>query len=362
MPHTAKATIDLAAIRYNFSLVKQCAPDARIMAVIKADAYGHGIVQVAKALAHADGFAVARLEEALLLRQADISQRILWLGGFLDGSKPALCAEHHIDVVIHSRHAADALLAAALPQAINVWLEHDSGMHRLGLSDSEFAAVDRLLDTSGNVGEKYYMTHFSGADEGDRGNTERQLAAFQRVVAASDAPLSLANSAALMQYADTCTDWVRPGIMLYGANPLSAEARQRQQRPLPLRPAMTLTAKVIAVRHINKGETVGYNSRWQATRDSVIATLGIGYGDGYPRHAGNGTPVLINGQRAALAGTVSMDLITVDITDCDAVAIGDEAVLWGKGLSVDEIADYADTISYQLLTAVSKRVPRFYID
>ncbi|MEE8059753.1 MAG: alanine racemase [Pseudomonadales bacterium] len=360
MPHTTKAIINLAAIRHNLSIVKQLAPHSKVMAVIKADAYGHGLIEIAQTLADAEGLAVARLEEALLLRGENIEQRILLLGGFIDMASLQQCAEHSIDIVIHSWNSVETLLTATLEKPVNVWLKHNSGMHRLGLSIEEFRQADPLLGSCANVAEKIFMTHFSASDETDSTSTDQQLAAFQQATEGLEAPLSLANSAAIIKHQHTHADWVRPGIMLFGANPIGANSQP--QFPVDLLPAMTLSAHVMAIRTIEKGASVGYNGCWIADRESKIATVGIGYGDGYPRHASNGTPVLVNGQRATLAGTVSMDLITIDITDCQSVNISDEVILWGEGLKAETIATYADTISYELFTSISKRVPRLYLN
>lgn len=359
MSHTALAQIKLSAIQHNLQQVKMLAPDSRIMAVIKADAYGHGLVEVARALSSADGLAVARLEEALALRDAGIEQRLLLLSGYIDESSLSTCAARRVDIVVHTETLVNLLCDSNLPQSVNVWLKHNSGMHRLGLDHEEFRRAYDALAQSPNVDEIILMTHFSGADESDSSNTEQQLKAFTNASADIAAPVSLANSAAIIQHQQIQGEWVRPGIMLYGANPLTGH--KETQYPCELRPAMSLKARVVAVRRIGCGEGVGYNNRWRSERDSVIATVSIGYGDGYPRHAKNGTPVIVNGQRASLVGTVSMDLITIDITDCGAVELGDQVELWGEQLAVEEVAEWADTISYELFTSISKRVPRRYI-
>ena len=360
MPYTVKATINLAAIRHNLKQVKQLAKGSNIMAVIKADAYGHGMIEVAQTLHEADGLAVARLEEALLLRQQGIRQRVLLLGGFIDAQGMVAAAENNIDIVIHSSHGLQALLAAHLAKPINVWLKLDTGMHRLGLSPAEFLQAQQLLRNSNNVAEIIFMTHFSSSEDENSLHTQQQLQSFQCSTDVLNGKTSMANSAAIIQHPQSHGDWVRPGIMLYGANPLPADSPRTQH--IDLQAAMTLTAKILAIRTVSKGESTGYNCRWTATKDSLIATVGIGYGDGYPRHAKDGTPVLVNGQRAFIAGRVSMDLITIDISDCTGVQIGDDVMLWGQQLKAEEIASYAETISYELFTSISKRVPRIYIN
>ncbi len=356
MTLSAKASIDLSAIRHNLALARQAAPHSKLMAVIKADAYGHGLVPVANALQQADGLAVARIEEAATLRASNPRQRILLLGSHLSDSTLLYCSHHTIDVVIHSLAMVEQLCKLSLPSPLSIWLKIDTGMHRLGLAPDDFNHARQLLAASTAVGELIAMTHFSRADEADADCTQRQSRQFLATVKDSNLPLSMANSAALIQYPDTQQHWVRPGIMLYGANPL------RQASTLPLQPVMTLTAPVIAIREIAANEAVGYNGTWQSEQVARIATIGIGYGDGYPRHAKNGTPVIIRGQRARLAGRVSMDMITVDISDCEGIAPGDEAQLWGDAVKVEEVAACAETISYELLTAVTSRVHRHYSD
>lgn len=331
--------------------------------MIKADAYGHGMPQVARALDGADALAVARLPEALQLRESGISSRVLIMGGVFDGSALLACSEAAIDIVIHSVEQANAVLATDLPQALCLWLKYDSGMHRLGLDTKDLRHAYDLLHDAPQVAELVLMTHFSSADEIDDQTTIGQQ---QRFTAAAETlpnqalAISCCNSAAIIKGVGKPGEWLRPGIMLYGANPLAAAITQ--DFPVDLMPAMTLSSEVIAVHRINIGETVGYNGIWRAARPSIIATVAAGYGDGYPRHAPNGTPVLVNSQRAPLAGRVSMDMLSIDITDCDPVTIGDRVILWGQGLPAEEIANAAQTISYELFTGVTKRVPRVYVD
>lgn len=325
------------------------------MAVIKANAYGHGLLAVANALEGADGLAVARLDEALALREAGNQQRILLLGSCLSDPEFQLCAQHQLDIETHSLAMAQQLAGLSLNTKINCWLKMDTGMHRLGLAPREYLEAKQLLEGSSNVAELILMSHFSSSDDNDKHRCQQQTRLFMEAIAGSDAPTSLANSAAIIQHPDSHGDWIRPGIMLYGANPLP------QAGPPPLHPAMTLTATVLAIREVPAGDAVGYNANWTASQATRVATIGIGYGDGYPRHARNGTPVLIRGQRAALIGRVSMDMISVDLSDCDGIEVGDEATLWGKQLPVEEIAECAETISYELFTGVTDRVCKQYV-
>lgn len=355
MRNTSIARIDLTALRDNLTLVRRLCPHSRIMAMVKADAYGHGLQRVARALTAADGFAVARLEEALLLRQSGIQQRILLLATLLDAADLALCSEQHIDVTAHDESSVACVAAQAQDTPLRVWLKLDSGMHRVGLLPDAFLRADRLLSSHPGILELIHMTHFSSAEDPKPGIMEQQISRFLRCHnASSKANVSLANSAALIANRETHADWVRPGIMLYGVNPLGADNR------LSLRAAMTLCTRIIAIREIGPGESVGYCGCWTSTRVSRIGTLGIGYGDGYPRHARDGTPVWINEQVVPLVGRVSMDSLTVDLTDCGHLAVGDEAVLWGPELPATTIAECANTISYELFTSIQGRVTREY--
>ncbi|MEH6557229.1 MAG: alanine racemase [Oceanicoccus sp.] len=363
--HNTTATISLNAIRHNLQQVKYLAPNAHVMAMVKADAYGHGLIEVAAILNAADGLAVARAEEALKLRAAGIEQRILILGGLLNPTDLKECCRHSIDIVIHNVSQANDFLTATLPTPMNIWLKIDSGMHRLGLSADEFQHYQQRLSCSPNTNEILGMTHFSSADADSSEQTQQQQTLFEQVVSGFSAPQSLANSAAIIKRPQSHRDWVRPGIMLYGANPLPADSQQLF--PVNLHPAMTLSSKVLATRLVKSGDSVGYNARWTAPSDRIIATVGVGYGDGYPRHAPNDTPVLVNGRRAGLVGAVSMDLITIDVSNCGPVSVGDEVTLWGNASSgqqllAEEVAQWAETISYELFTSVTARVAKSYTD
>lgn len=363
-----QATINLNALRHNLQQARQRCPEAKLIAVIKADAYGHGMPEVARALDSADALAVARLDEALLLRESGISSRLLVMGGVFAGQGDSgvsllACSTAAIDIVIHSLEQVEALMAAELPQAVCVWLKYDSGMHRLGLDDADLQQAYHLLHSAPQVTELVLMTHFSSADASDDKTTVEQQQRFAKALeslAGQQLTRSSCNSAAIIKGLAQPGEWLRPGIMLYGANPLSAAILQ--DFAVDLIPAMTLSSNVIAVRNVAVGETVGYNGLWRAARPSIVATVAAGYGDGYPRHAPNGTPVLVNGRRATLAGRVSMDMISVDVSDCGPVSIGDPVTLWGEGLPAEEIAEAAQTISYELFTGVTKRVPRIYQD
>lgn len=354
---TCWAEIHHDALRHNARLAKNLAPQARLMAMIKGDGYGHGLLETAGALTDiADGFAVARLQEATALRAHEISHPVLLLGTLLDDQQLLRCAELRLDLVIHDIDTAQRLASSTLPCPVNVWLKLNTGMNRLGMSEEDFQSAHHLLEKSPQVAEILHMTHFSSADEADKAVTAGQIQRLKSTSAGlGDYPLSMANSAGIIAHPDSHAGWNRPGIMLYGDNP----ARDFAQAEL--RQVMQFKASVIALHTLKAGDKVGYNQTWTAPGYCRIAVLGVGYADGYPRHARNGTPVLINGERAALAGRVSMDIISVDISALkQPVQLGDEALLWGEGLPAWEIAAAAETISYQLYTGVTARVPKIY--
>ncbi len=356
MLNSARAIIDLSALRHNVGTVRQLCPHSQIMAMVKADAYGHGMLPIARALHDVDGFAVARLQEALQLRGAGIGQRLLLLGTLLDRHDLRLCSEHGIDVTAHDTTTVRRIEAVVGDAPLRVWLKLDSGMHRLGLSPDEFGTARARLQGLMGVEELIFMMHFSSADEPGAAATRAQLDVFAQVRGDAQNPVSVANSAALISLAQTRSEWVRPGIMLYGDNPLAAS------HAVALRPVMTLRARVLAERALGVGESVGYGATWTCARPSRIATIGIGYGDGYPRHAQTGTPVWVAGTLAPLVGRVSMDSIAVDVTDCASIEIGSEVELWGAQLPVALVAQHARTISYDLLTGVGARVAREYVE
>ena len=351
------ATIDAQALTANLARVRELAPNSRIWAAIKADAYGHGAIEAARALQDADGFALATLGEAKQLRDAGVTKPLILLEGTVDADQARQAIELNCATVIHQANQLAQLESlGSLVRGQSLWLKVDTGMHRLGVAPEAAADYWQRLSALSDqpVG---LLSHFAAADEADPRITEAQIAAFQRAEQSIDnAPASLANSAAILAWPQSHRDWVRPGIMLYGASP----GFDKTGRKLGLTPAMTLTAPVIAVRDLPVGERVGYGGRWRADRPSRIATLAIGYGDGYPRHAPDGTPVWLGGQRVPLAGKVSMDMLTVDVTDLNDVQVGDAAELWGTNLCVDEVARHIDTVGYELLTRVSSRVPRHW--
>jgi len=360
MSRPAKALIDLEALRHNCQLANSLSPNSQTMAVIKANAYGHGAVPVARALTDlVPAFGVACIEEAIELRDAGIENPIHLLEGAFSTEEISIAAEQNFSLAVVNQEQKRAILDAEPSTPLRVWIFVDTGMHRLGITPDEIASTYREKATSNNVaGDIVIATHFSCADDLENDFTAIQLA---RLTQASDdlhVPKSFANSAGLIGWAETKSDWNRPGIMLYGSSPFSTLQPDADR----LLPVMTLKSAIIALRDIQPGETVGYAATWKAERTTRIATVAIGYGDGYPLQAPSGTPVLVNGQRCPMVGRVSMDMITVDVTDLPGVAIADEVILWGAGLSVNEIAACAGTISYELLTRMPQRTPRIYIN
>jgi len=352
-----EALIDLDAIRENYSIACKLAPKSKNVAVIKADAYGHGMLRVAEALKSVvPAFAVAFLDEAIELRQAGISTPILVLEGVNSTDAVETAVANGVSLVVHSEEQVSLKQRARLSDPVSIWLKVDTGMHRLGLPPAQLGTVlERLRDCTCDV--SVICTHLACADDpAADGVTEKQLETFRACAADLDLPLSIANSAGILAWPESHADWNRPGYMLYGDSPMASDFETARD----LRPAMTFRSEIIAVREIAVGEAVGYGGCWTATRSSKIGTVACGYADGYPRHAANGTPTLVNGQVAPLVGTVSMDMISIDLTEHENVAVGDSVELWGTGLSVSTVASAAGTIGYELLTGVTSRVPRIY--
>ncbi|KMM84894.1 alanine racemase [Pseudomonas taetrolens] len=351
----ARALIDLQALRHNYQLAREVS-GAKALAVIKADAYGHGAVHCAQALeAEADGFAVACIEEALELRAAGIQAPVLLLEGFFEADELPLIVEHGFWCVVHSLWQLDAIERANLAQPIQVWLKLDTGMHRVGLHPTDYKIAYQRLQASANVAKIVLMSHFARADELDCTRSEEQLAVFQAARADLSAEISLRNSPSILGWPAVPSDWVRPGLMLYGSTPFE-EAQAQASR---LQPVMTLESKVISVRELPAGEPVGYGAKFITSKPMRIGVVAMGYADGYPRQAPTGTPVLVAGQRSQLLGRVSMDMLCIDLTDIPQAGLGSSVELWGKNILASEVADKADTIPYQIFCNL-KRAPRLY--
>ena len=341
----ASVRIDLASLTYNFNVARAAAPTSQIMAVIKADAYGHGAEAVAKHLGTADAFAVARISEAVVLRESGINHPITVLSGLIDQHGVRLAERYGIDLVLHHPEQ----LGLFQSSGVNVWLKFDTGMHRLGLGLKDLEGCLKALPEARVLG---LVSHFSDADDPSNAKNNEQLETFLAQIQRFGLPGSLSNSAAILSGLGTDQAWVRPGIMLYGANPFVS-------RSVDLRPVMELTAPVIAVKQLRRGDRVGYGSRWQAQADCTVAVLAIGYADGYPREIKLDTPVGLNGQRETVLGRISMDMLTISVSGAPP-SIGDRAELWGQHVAIEEVAAQAGTLSYVLMCGLAARVPRIY--
>ena len=351
MPRPIRATISVGALERNLHIAKAHAKGAKVWAVTKANAYGHGIERAARAFAAADGFAVLDFQEAARLRLAGVTKPILMLEGFFKAADIPLLHKYGLTPVIHNSEQVELFRAAAHPTELEVYLKVNSGMNRLGFASEAVRPAYNAVRMHPHVKSVTLMTHFADAD--GAGGVKDQLAWFRELTKDYAAPRSLANSAALIRFPETHADWVRPGIMLYGCSPFA----DRSAESLDLRPAMTLTSELIGTQHLQAGERVGYGFGFEAQGEITIGVVACGYADGYPRHAPIGTPVLVNGKRTRTVGRVSMDMICVDISDIPGAYIGTPVTLWGEGLSADEVAAAAGTVSYELLCALAQRVP-----
>ena len=354
MSRATTVHLDLEALAHNLRRVRAAAPGRKVAAAVKAEAYGHGLVRVAGALS-ADALAVACLEEALTLREAGIIGPILLLEGVFEATELPLCARHDLQIAVHHPEQVLMLEHARLERPLRVWLKLDSGMHRLGLEPgSAPAMLRRLRDCPAVAPDIGWMSHLARADERDCDDTLGQLQTFATATAGLPGERSLANSAGILGWPQTHFDWVRPGLMLYGASPFVDSLAADED----LRPVMTFHTRLIAIKRLRKGEPVGYGGTWRCPEDMDVGVAAVGYGDGYPRHAPSGTPVLINGREAPLIGRVSMDMITIDLRGHPEARIQDRVTLWGGGLPVERIAQAAGTIAYPLLCGITARVRR----
>jgi alanine racemase len=349
----ATAVIDCHALRHNLQRIRQLAPGSRVMAIIKANAYGHGLSAIAKALPDVDGFGVARLEEALQLRANGIKQPILLLEGTSAAADLPVLAAHNLQTVIHCTEQLAILENTRLAHPIDAWVKLDSGMHRLGVRPEEADAFYQRVSGCQNLRHPVsLMTHFACADQPASALTAQQIRCFDRFAEHKPGEQSLAASGAILCFPESHRDWVRPGILLYGVSPRTQHTAAAEG----FIPVMTLKSTLIAIRTHKAGETVGYGATWSSPHDTLLGVVAIGYGDGYPRHAPSGTPVWLNGREVPLVGRVSMDM-GKNAQD----KVGDEVILWGKELPVEKIADHAATIGYTLVTGLTSRVTMQYL-
>jgi len=378
---TATAIINLPALKHNLAQIKSLAPSTKVLAVLKANAYGHGLERIAHALftnqdysltesiqpsITADAIAVARIDEALALRASGITQPIVLLEGFFDSKDLSVLASHNLQTVIHNQQQLEAILAAKLSSPLKVWLKIDTGMHRLGINPAQFPSFYQQLIDSNNVQKDIVlMSHLGCADDKANEATFHQISLFEKVTQGFKGERTLANSAGICAWPKSHYQWIRPGLLLYGVSPLSLDTLLEEDKQcsgivdndsLDVKPVMTLKSSLITIRELAAGESVGYGGTWQSIEKTVIGVVAIGYGDGYPRHAKNGTPVLVNGRRVPLIGRVSMDMITVDLGLNSQDKIGDLVTLWGEELPVAEIAKWSTTIPYELLCNITRRV------
>ncbi len=344
------ATIDSAALKHNLAIVRRHAPRSRVLAVIKANAYGHGLMRAAAALSEADGFALLELEDAVRLREAGFRQRIVLLEGFFDPGELPVLLKHGLATVVHNMEQVAALDALPDGAKLDVLLKVNSGMNRLGLAPSEYPHALERLQRNTRVGGITLMTHFANADEA-RG-VAWQIERMQRLPGYDSLPRTLANSAAILRYPETHGDWVRPGIMLYGCSPFPEGAGGDDG----LKPAMTLESSIIAVQELKPGDALGYGSSFRAERGMRVGVVACGYADGYPRHAPTGTPVMVAGRMTRTLGRVSMDMLCADLTAMQKAGVGSRVILWGEGVPVERVAEAAGTVGYQLLSALAPRV------
>lgn len=350
MSRPAKISINLDALSHNLSVIKSKAQGSKVWSVVKADAYGHGLSCVWPALSHTDGFALIELDKAIMLREQGWVGPILLLEGFFKPDDVYLLERYSLTTVVHADWQFEAIEQAQLERPINIYLKLNSGMNRLGYRPENYQQAIQRAKRITNIGSIVQMSHFANADSGLNMATQKQIIDSSMV---NDLPRCLANSAAILFEPQTHHSWVRPGIILYGVSPSGV---WQDIADFDLQPVMTFNSEVLAIQSVKKGEQIGYGSRYTAQRDMRIAVVACGYADGYPRHAPDGTPVIVKGHKTQLVGRISMDMLTIDVTDLPDVEHGSPVELWGNQLPVDEVALACGTIGYELLCAIAPRV------
>ena len=356
----ATVVINRRALRHNLQRLRELAPDSRMVAVVKANAYGHGLLETARTLTDADAFGVARLEEALRLREGGITQPVLLLEGFFDADDLPSISREGFHTVVHNEAQLSALEQATLEKPVTVWMKLDTGMHRLGVLPEHADAFYERLSACKNVSQPVnIVSHFARADEPDCGATEKQLALFNHFTDGKPGQRSIAASGGILLWPQSHFEWVRPGIILYGVSPLDTRPWGED---FGFKPVMTLTSSLIAVREHKAGEPVGYGGTWVSERDTRLGVIALGYGDGYPRSAPSGTPVRVNGREVPIVGRVAMDMICVDLGPDAQDKMGDSVVMWGDGLPVERIAEMTGVSAYELITRLTPRMATRYLD
>lgn len=352
MSRPVVATLDLSAMRNNLQVVRQAAPGSHVWSVVKANAYGHGLDRVWSALNTTDGFALLNLEEAILLRERGWKGPILMLEGFFHTDELPLFDKYRLTTSLHSNWQVKALANARLNAPLDVYLKMNSGMNRLGFAAERVQSIWQQLRAIANVGQLTLMAHFADAEQPE--GIIEPLARVEQAAEGLDCARSLANSAATLWHPEAHYDWVRPGIVLYGASP---SGQWRDIANSGLKPVMSLRSEVIGIQNLKAGDTVGYGSRYRAVGEQRIGIVAGGYADGYPRHAPDGTPVQVEGVLTHTVGTVSMDMLAVDLTPCPQAGIGSPVELWGNEVKIDDVASAAGTVGYELMCALAPRVP-----
>lgn len=353
MSRPAKITVNLSALKWNYQQVKKLAPNSRVLAMVKSNGYGHGITRVAKGLSEADAFGVACIEEAMLLREADIKSPIVLMEGLFEESELELAMQQDFHLVVHHFEQIEMLEKHPETKPLTIWLKIDTGMHRLGFCPADaLQAYTRLMNCDAVKKPLGLMTHFAESDSPERAQTLKQIELFNMTTQNLPGIISMANSAGIIAWPSAHGDWVRPGIMLYGVSPFAGHRGVEHH----LEPVMSLCTQLIAIHQINKGERIGYGGTWESPEDMLIGVVAIGYGDGYPWRAKSGIPVLVNGRPCPLVGRVAMDMLTVDLRTQPEAKVGDPVLLWGRGLPVEVIAEQSGTSPYELLTRITQRV------
>lgn len=356
MSRGVRMRIDRSAFKHNLGRVRALAPDSRVMAVVKGDGYGHGLVEAARSLRNPDAFAVESVDEAVRLRETGFREPIVLLSGFHDPGELDTIAFRRLSPVIHHQWQVDALAREELSFVVAIWVKIDSGMHRVGFEPDEVPGVLERLESMPDVRIEGLMSHLANADDPADPATREQHRVLTGAAAGRAYPLSLANSPGVLEWPATHLDWVRPGMMLYGCSPV----KERNEKHYDLRPVMTLESRIVAIKTVPAGGAIGYGGAWVCEAPTRVGVLMCGYGDGYPRHAPSGTPVWVNGRASRTLGRVSMDLMTIDLEGRDDVAVGDWVELWGSNVPASTVAAHAGTIPYELVTRVTRRVTRIH--